>query len=234
MPPMGIDSARLSMIIHDLRNALNAMVMTQYCIETALPEGNDLLRSDVAMIGEGIGQVRQMLDVLSAFGQHVLDNGKQISHRKFDPVRLVKDVAEEVESTARGRGVVVERRPEAPAQVEGSEELAHLALRYALHNALAALTGEGAVQVEVGGGPDVWRTRFVTPEESADTVRAGPIDPEDVHRLVGNARERRGMDLAIAAALAGRCGGGLALEVQPDRRSALVLDWPVRPAPAAS
>jgi signal transduction histidine kinase len=231
MPTNGIDTTRLSMVIHDLRNALNAMAMTQYCIESGLPAGDELLRTDVAMIGEGILQLRNMLEVLSAYGQNVLDNGKLASHRKFDPTRLVKDVIEEVGATAKGRRLTLTRRADAPAEVVGSEERAHLALRYALHNALAS---GGAVEVEVGGAPGMWRTRVITPEPPAETVHAGPIDPEDVHRLVGNARERRGMDLAIVATLCGRDGGSCRIEVEPERSSALVLDWPTRPASGAA
>lgn len=229
MPTNGIDTARLSLIIHDLRNVLNAMAMTQYCIETALPQGNSLLRSDVAMIGEGIGQFRHMLDVLSAYGQNVLDGEKTIAHRQINPLVLVQSVVEEVQSRAPGKTITIVREPGVPSEVHVAEESAHLALRYGLQNAIATLVKGNAVTIQVGGGPEVWRARIVTPEPPAEAVHAGAVEPTDVHRLVGNARERRGMDLAIVATLCERSGGRCRMEVEPETSSALVLEWPVRP-----
>ncbi len=229
MPTMGIDSARLSMVIHDLRNVLNAMAMTQYCIETGLPEGDSLLRGDVAMIGEGIGQFRDMLDVLSVYGHEVLEPEKSLAYRKFDPAMLVREVVEETRSRAPDRRFTIEVEAGAPAEVEAAEDLAHLALRYGLQNAVATLSKSNQVRIQVGGEPDLWYIRFVTVEAPCQTVRAGAVDPADVHRLLGNARERRGMDLAIVATLCEREGGHCRIELEPGRSSALVLEWPVRP-----
>jgi signal transduction histidine kinase len=229
MPTNGLDTAKLSLVIHDLRNVLNAMAMTQYCIESGLPDGNAMLRSDVAMIGEGIGQFRQMLDVLSAYGHNVLDGEKPLSQRKFEPAALVRDIVEEVRSRAPGKRLTMDLGSGLPAEVEAADEATYLALKYGLQNAIAALANGSEVLIQAGGGPEVWHTRFVTLEAPAETIQAGTVDPADVQRLVGNARERRGLDLAIVATLCERAGGRCRIEVEPGKSSSLLLEWPVRP-----
>lgn len=229
MPTTGIDTARLSMVIHDLRNVLNAMAMTQYCIESALPEGDALLRSDVAMIGEGISQFRVMLDVLSIYGHNVLDGEKSFAHQPFDPVTLVRDAVQEARPRMPDRKLTIEQQPGTPRQVDAPKEPAQLALRFGLLNTIATLVTSNEVRIQISGGPDVWRTRFLTSEPPLQIAPAGVVDPADVHRLVGNARERRGMDLAIVAEMSQRSGGACRIEIEPGEWSALVLEWPTQP-----
>lgn len=229
MPTTGIDTARLAMVIHDLRNVLNAMAMTQYCIESAVPEGDTVLRDDVARISEGIGQFRVMLDVLSIYGHNVLDTEKPFAHQRFDPAMLVRETVQEAKLRSPDRKLTIEQQPGTPREVEASMELAQLALKFGLQNAIATLVATNEVRIQISGSSEVWRTRFLTPEPPFQVISVETVDPSDVHRLVGNARERRGMDLAIVAAMCQRGGGACRIESEPSEWSALVLEWPVRP-----
>ncbi len=60
------------------------------------------------------------------------------------------------------------------------------------------------------------------------TVSSMDIRPDKFERLAGSAAERRGLDLAIAARVSELFGGSARLEVEPGRRSTIVLDWPQR------
>ena len=52
--------------------------------------------------------------------------------------------------------------------------------------------------------------------------------PDQFERLAGSAAERRGLDLAIASRISELFGGSARLVAEPERRTAVVLDWPSR------
>jgi signal transduction histidine kinase len=224
------DPALLALIIHDLRNPLNAIGMALHMIEGELPEGCDDLRQDVAMIGESARSLRRMLKILGDYNQLVGGPGIPAPH-PFDPRRLVSDaVAEATERPEGGSARVhLEVGEAAPAEVELDQAWCRLALIHALSNAMEA-SGGSEVRVTVTGAPGRWRTRIVTEQPPADSVRGGPLGDELPRRLVGSPHERRGLDLAIVSQVTDRLGGTARLELEPGLRSALVLDWPVRAA----
>lgn len=224
------DPALLALIVHDLRNPLNAIGMALHMIEGELPEGCEDLRQDVAMIGESSRSLRRMLKILGDYNQLAGGPGNAAPH-PFDPRRLVADaVAEATERPEGGAARVhLEVAEGAPAEVELDQAWCRLALLHALGNAMEA-SGGSEVRVTVTGAPGRWRTRIATEQPPTDSVRGGPLGLETPRRLVGSPYERRGLDLTIVARVSERLGGAARLELEPGLRSALVLDWPARAA----
>jgi hypothetical protein len=73
---------------------------------------------------------------------------------------------------------------------------------------------------------------FVVDLPPPSTVMAMELRPDRFERLTGTAKERRGLDLAIAARISEMFGGSARLEVVRERSSTIILDWPQRLADA--
>jgi signal transduction histidine kinase len=173
-----------------------------------------------------------MLKVLSDYNS-VLVNEAPAGSLTFDPRRLVAEaVTDLTESPEAGYSarIHLEVSGTAPAAVELDPTRARLALGHALANAVEA-AGDAEVRVTVEGPPGHWVTRIASEQPPPELVQGGPLSAERPLRLLGNAMERRGLELTIVAIVSQRFGGTATLEVEPGLRSTLVLDWPTRPAP---
>jgi light-regulated signal transduction histidine kinase (bacteriophytochrome) len=225
-----LDSQLVSLLIHDLRNPLNAIGMALHMIEGELPESCAELREDVAMIAESSRSLRRMLKVLSDYNTLLMGESR-LAPLPFDPRRVVAETVAELTEVPEGgtARIHLEVEETAPPAVELDEGRARLALRHALANAVEA-AGEAEVRVRIEGRPGRWVTRIAAEQPPPDTVRGGMLGSERPFRLLGNAVERRGLELVIVANVSERLGGTAAMEVEPGLRSSLVLDWPTRPA----
>jgi signal transduction histidine kinase len=229
--PRPPDHRFLSLIVHDLRNPLNAIGMALHMIDGEIPEGCDDLRQDVAMIAESARSLRKMLRVLSDYNS-AMTNNLRIGTTPFDPRRLVSDiVADLTESadTAPAR-LHLEFSGDAPPRVELDQGLVRLALSHAIANALEAANGT-EVRVIISGERGRWITRISTEHPPAESVEGGPLRVEEPQRLIGNAFERRGLELAIVARVTEILDGSARLDLEPGLRASLVLDWPVQADP---
>jgi signal transduction histidine kinase len=218
----------LSLVIHDLRNPLNAIGMALHMIEGELPDECEELRKDVAMIAESTRALRRMLRVLSDYNALTTHGLRKAGHL-FDPRRLAADVVAHLSENgdASTTRIHLEIEPDAPGEALLDQTLAGMALFQGLSNAADASAG-AEVRVRVSGEGGRWITRIVTEQPPAESVAAESLRPEEPYRLVGTALERRGLDLCIVARISELFNGEARLEVEPGLRSTLVLDWALR------
>lgn len=224
-----LDTQLIALIVHDLRNPLNAIGMALHMIEGEIPEGAHDLRQDVAMIAESSRSLRRMLKILSDYNG-LLTSDPTGSRQEFDPRRLITDTVQDLSESSEGDGarIHVEILDSAPPVAETDAGRVRLALAHALGNAVEAAHG-AEVRVTVSGEGGRWLTRIASESPPAETVQPGPLRFDQPHRLIGNALERRGLELAIVARVTSLIGGAAAMEVEPGLRSSLVLDWPTHP-----
>jgi light-regulated signal transduction histidine kinase (bacteriophytochrome) len=202
--------------------------MALHMIEGELPEGCEELRQDVAMIAESARSLRKMLRVLSDYNS-ITSRRLQTTPHVFDPRRLAADVADEAAggSDRISSRVHLEIEPGAPAEVELDLTQARLALMHAISNAIEA-AGGAEVRVQLDGEGASWVTRIAAEQPPAESVQEGVLRADQPQRLVGNALERRGLELSIVAQVSESFGGSARLDLEPGLRSTLVLDWPTR------
>lgn len=226
---MPLDPKALSLVIHDLRNPLNVIGLSLRMIEEELPAGHDDLAEDVLILRENVGQLDRMLRFLSDFCRQQ-DGASRSDPMPFEPARLLEEVVEDLamrQPDSAGR-VHLEGLDEAPAEVVLDPTRARLALSYALTNALAGSVNGHPIRIRAGGAPDRWVTRVTVEAPPPETVQSTPLAPDDFERLIAIPAERRGLELTIAARISQIFGGEARLEVEPGRRSTVVLDWPAR------
>lgn len=219
----------LSLIVHDLRTPLNVIGLSLRMVSHSVPKGDPELAQDLRFLEENFNQIVRMLAQLSDF--HRLHNqNAAFEPIEFSPRRLVEEM---VEAPPAGSGpkarVSLEVLETCPAEVALDPLCARLALQYALTNALNAAEGK-PVRVVLRGGDGRWVTEVVVDQPPPDTVKPVDLSPLVFERLCGSARERRGMDLAIAAKVSEFFGGSARLDISEGRQTAVVLDWPTRPA----
>lgn len=226
---VSLDSQLISLLVHDLRNPLNAIGMALHMIEGELPESCEELRQDVAMIAESSRSLRKMLKALSDYNT-LLSGETRSAPLPFDPRRLVAEAVADLTETVEGGAarLYLDIDETAPATVELDQGRARLALGHALANAIEA-AGQAEVRVAVEGRPGHWITRIASEQPPPEMVRGGPLGAERPWRLLGNAMERRGLDLVIVASVSESFGGTATLEIEPGLRSTLVLDWAAKP-----
>jgi signal transduction histidine kinase len=123
--------------------------------------------------------------------------------------------------------VQVEERAGCPEEVTLDPLRARLALQYVLTNAATA-AGREPVKLAMDGGPDRWVIEVAVDRPPPTSIRPVTLDPINFERLFGQAAERRGMDLAVAAKVSEMFGGTARLDVAEDRGTTVVLDWPAR------
>ena len=146
---------------------------------------------------------------------------------EFNPARLLEEL---LDKRAPGEPrVLLEAASTEPGRVTLDPSLAREALAHALANAVTA-SGDAPVRVRYLEGNDGFcRIAFTVDQAPPPTVAPGPLSAE-FERFLSNAKERRGLDLAIVAKICERFGGSARLEVQEGRGSVLILDWPVHRA----
>ena len=122
---------------------------------------------------------------------------------------------------------------DAPSEVCLDPRLSRMALSYAIQNASAAAAGT-PVKVRMRGGPDRWVTEIRVSRPGPYPIRSTTLTSTSFDRLCGNDKERRGMELAIAARVGELFGGTTRLDVDPSGATTVVLDWPARSAQESS
>jgi signal transduction histidine kinase len=226
-----IDPRFLGLIVHDLRNPLNVIGLSIRMIEEILPKGGDgELDEDFGILRENVGQIERMLNCLSDYcRQNEGTSHPNVIH--FDPRRLLSDIVEDYRYRHQSRptSLTLEVAPDSPAEAELDAQRARQAIQHALANTAAA-AGSAPIRITSRGGPDRWTIELATDAPAGDAVRPVTLQANTFERLSGNAAERQGLELAIVAHISEQFGGSARLEVDPNRATRIVLDWPVRRA----
>ena len=220
-----IDTKLIGQIIHDIRNPLNVIGLTLRVMEQLPKTLRDELQEDLDFLRDNAHQIERMLVLLSDFCR-VADNTAEPAPAPFDPARFVEEVTEErgTKTTEKGFPARVEADPSTPKSVRLDPVNVRLALRCALTNAAGA--SERPMTVRTSGDGDRWSITIVVDKPPPATVTPGPIVSGTYERLIATPAERKGLDIAMAAWLAGRLGGSVRVEVVPSERSTIVIDLP--------
>ena len=231
-PLPSIDPQFLSLVIHDLRSPLNVIGLTIRAITQTVPQRSAELDEDLTFLQDNARQIEKMLAQLGDYCR-LIEGESQVSAVEFDPRRFLSDFLED----RRGRPgteptpVHLELADSSPHEVALDPQRVRLALQHSLANAINA-AGEAPVRLRSGGGTGRWVVEMIVDRPPPPTVRSIELRPDRFERLAGSAAERRGLDLAIAARVSELFGGSARLEVEPGRKSTVVLDWPDRLAGA--
>jgi signal transduction histidine kinase len=223
-----IDPRFLALIIHDLRTPLNVIGLTIRAIMQTVPQRSAELDEDLMFLRENASQIEKMLAQLGDYCR-LIEGELQVSTVAFDPRRFLSDFLEvhRSKSSAEASPVRLELAESCPAEVALDPNRVQLALQHSLANAVNAAAST-PVRLRSSGGPDRWVIELIVDKPPPLTVGSMPLRPDHFERLAGSAAERRGLDLAIAARVSELFGGSARLVAEPDRRTAVVLDWPSR------
>lgn len=226
LPPC--DFRLLSLLAHDLRNPLNAISMSRSLLESELEDDvRPTVREGLEVIGECDQQLRSMLNLVSDYAG--LLKGAVASPSGFFPDQVLVEVIEDKRRRRlSGRVPLIVPGPhgQPPARIEKSAGLARIALRLTVENALGA-AGDAPVRVATGLADGVWSARFVA--EQPPPANLAPFELTSARppeRLIGQAQQRFGLDLALVAWVSEQFNGSARFEVEPGAHSALVLRWP--------
>ncbi len=228
-----IDARFLALVVHDLRTPLNVIGLTIRAIAQTSPDQGPEFEEDLTFLQENAKQIEKMLSQLADYCR-LLEGGSQLSTAEFEPRRFLSDFLEDTLSRqgADPSSVRLELGEGSPQEVALDPHRVRLALQHALANALIA-AGEAPVRLRSGGRAGRWIVEIVVDKPPPSTVSSLELHAEKFERLAGSAAERRGLDLAIAARVSELFGGSARLEVEPGRKSTVILDWPER-LPAAT
>jgi signal transduction histidine kinase len=227
-PLPSIDPRFLALVIHDLRTPLNVIGLTIRAIAQTVPQSTPELEEDLTFLTDNARQIEKMLAQLGDYCR-LIEGESSLSGVEFDPRRFLADFLED----RRGRPgieptpVRLEIDPDGPIEVALDPQRVRLALQHALANAINA-AGETSVRLRSGGSDGRWVVELIVDRPPPSTVASMELRPDRFERLAGSIAERRGLDLAIAARVSEMFGGSSRLEVEPGRRSTIVLDWPER------
>jgi signal transduction histidine kinase len=226
-----IDPRFLALVVHDLRTPLNVIGLTIRAITQTVPDRSAELDEDLTFLKENAGQIEKMLSQLGDYCR-LIEGESQISAAEFDPRRFLADFLEVHRSRpgVDAPPVKLELAESGPVEVSLDQNRVKLAIQHCLANALNA-AGKSPVKIRSSGDGDRWIVEFIVDKPPPQTVVSRTLRPDVFERLAGSAAERRGLDLALAAHVSKLFGGTARLDVEPDRRSTIVLDWPRRLAP---
>ncbi len=222
------DTRLLEVLVHDLRSPLNTIKLAMHGLSD-VPSLDPELGEDVAMIARNLGELERMLTVVADFSQLPCEPGR-LRPATFDLGRLVRELAE-VHGEAQPHLRLSTDTGVAPVIVELDPTLAAQALRAVLENAIrAAGDGPGVIRLALHHDPAAEGCRLEVRLESPppDSVQAAELRPDSYRKLLGNAAERRGLDLAVAARITHLFGGQCRLDLEPGVRSTVRLEWPTR------
>jgi signal transduction histidine kinase len=221
-----------ALVIHDLRTPLNVVGLSLRMLGKALPRGNPETDEDLRFVEENFHHIDRMLTLLADFVRLFEAEGPPAA-TPFSPRRMVEEVVEgrAAKAGAKKDVVVVEAGSGCPDEVVLDPLRARLALHYILANASAAAAG-APIRLTMEGGPDRWVISAVVEKPPPPSVKPVALSPYAFERLCGQAAERRGIDLAVAAKVSEMFGGLARLDVLDGRATAVVLDWPARLATA--
>ncbi len=222
-----LDARSLPLIVHDLRSPLNVIGLSLRMIEQSVPKGDPDFEEDFRYIEENFKQIERMLTQLSDY-YRLYEEGV-VSEAEFSPHRLLDEMIENRVVKSGGREVPVQLEVEAtcPAEAALDPARARQAIQYALANATAS-ANDGGVYVKLRGGADRWIIEVGIDHPPPQSVKPVELRPDLFERLCGIAAERRGMDLAIVARISELFGGAARLDVDENRGSTIILDWPTR------
>ena len=229
-PLPAFDPRFLALVIHDLRTPLNVIGLTIRAMAQTKPDPDPEFEDDLTFLKENAGQIEKMLSQLGDYCRLLEGEGRVLlSH--FDPRRFLTDFIEIHRSRPGSEAcpIRLELSDALPSEVLLDQNRVRLALQHCLSNAINA-AGSTPVRVRSRGTETNWVVEFVVDKPPPQTVTSRTLHPDQFERLSGSAAERRGLDLAIAASITERFGGTARLEVEPDRRSSIVLEWPRNPA----
>jgi signal transduction histidine kinase len=223
-----IDLRFLALIVHDLRNPLNVIGLTARMIEEVSPKENPELIEDFGILRENLGQIERMLNCLSDYCRQ-FEGAPTAATAPFDPRLLLDSLVAELRLrlAAKSGDITLEDASASPSSVTLDGGRARQALQHALANATAA-AASAPIRVRASGGPKRWITEIIVDAPPGETVHAGPLHPNHFERLIGNAAERHGLELALVAAISEQLGGTARLDVDSGRCTRLVLDWPAQ------
>jgi signal transduction histidine kinase len=231
---MPLNPRFLSLVVHDLRTPLNVIGLSLRMIDQAVPHDDAELDEDLRIIRENVAQMDRMLSYLGDYCRLIADPARREAVR-FDPRRLLDEVAEALTSRLPAGASRIQQAVEegCPPDVELDPVRSRLALQHVLNNAIAAADGR-PVRVTLGGSPDRLVVEVHVDRPVRASVRPTELRPDSYERLTGTADDRLGLDLAIAARVTELFGGTARLEVEPERGTTVVLDWPASPKFAAT
>lgn len=222
-----VDSQFFALVVHDLRTPLNVIGLSLRMIGQAIPKGDPELDEDLRFVEENYRQIERMLSQLSDY-YRLFETESSYSSVEFSPARLLDELLE-MRATKAGSKVsrVQVDLTGCPPVVSLDPSRARQAIQYALINATAAANGE-PIRLAMRGGPDRWVIELAVDTPAPASVQAVALTSQAFERLCGIAAERRGMDLAITAKVTEAFGGTARLDVNGNRGTSIVLDWPVR------
>lgn len=231
-PSPAIDPHFLALVVHDLRTPLNVIGLTIRAIRQTNPNPDPEFEEDLTFLHENARQMEKMLAQLADYCRLIESeaNPQAAPPFEFDPRRFLADFIEDRQSRpgVEPNPVRLEIADRSPVEVTLAQQQARLALQHSVANAVAA-AGDGPVRVRSSGVADRWIIEVVVDRPPPPTVVSAELRATVFERLSGVAAERKGLDLAIAARVSEALGGKARLEIEPGRRSTIVLDWPTRP-----
>jgi signal transduction histidine kinase len=217
----------LRMIVHDVRNPLNVIGLTLRVIEQ-LPEQQRVdFQEDLDFLRDNAGQIEKILSLLGDLCR-MSDLGPP-GQIEVDPRRFVREILAERARKGNDKGFPanLDAAPDTPVKVRLDPIRARLALLSALCNASTAT--DRPLSVRLSGGEKSWSIAIDVNRAPPATVVTGDVDPFKFVRVLASNAERRGLDLAISALLSAQFGGVVRIEVVPDQKSSIILDWPLKP-----
>ena len=223
-----IDPRFLALMVHDLRTPLNVIGLTIRALSQSMPVKSADFEEDLTFLQDNARQIEKMLAQLGDFCR-LLEIETAPVGVEFDFCRFLSDFVED-RSIRGGIGnadVRLELNGPCPREVSLDPNRARMALQHVVANAITA-AGDGYVRIELGGVTDRIRLAVIVDRPPPVTVVNTELRADLYERLAGSAAERRGLDLAIAAGISALFGGSARLEVEPEIRSTIVLDWPAR------
>jgi len=233
--PIPLSARFLSLIVHDLRNPLNAIDLSLQVIDQEVPPGCPDLEDDLRMVRENTAQIERMLKHLADYSR-LLDEPVRLTPMPFDARRFLADLVEDhaARSPAGAAApVTLEVRPGCPAEVDLDQARAQVAIRHVLANALAAAEGAVPVRLVLDGTPARLVLAAHVDRVPHASVKPAALRPDGFDRLMGSPAGRLSLELTIAARISELFGGSARLDVEPGRGTAVVLDWPARIAATA-
>ena len=222
----------LALLVHDIRNPLNVVKLSMRLVNQSCPPDDASLAEDFSIIDASLKQIERMLSQLSDYMK--LYEGDYLQPPvEFSPSRLIDDLLDERATRLgpKAARVIFESDATTPLEASLDQKLASLALYYLLENATAVATS-GSIRLKATGGPDRWVTQVTIDQPPHESLRSCKLTARTFDRLSSTDRDRRGLDLAIAARVSEIFGGTARLDVIPDRKTTLVLDWPARQGPS--
>lgn len=227
-----IDPRFLALSVHDLRTPLNVIGLTIRAISQSVPAKTAEFEEDLLFLQENARQIERMLAQLGDFCR-LLEIESPPHGVEFDLCRFLEDFVEDRagRTGADANPIVLDLAGPRPREVSLDPNRTRMALQHAVANAATA-AGTSPVRIELRGDPSRVLIEVIVDRPPPSTVKPTTLRPDLFERLAGSAAERRGLDLAIAARISQLFGGTARLDVDPGRRSSIVLDWPARIDPA--